>query len=112
MFLESFLLLKSYIVLWAVMSPSFFVWWRKKRERMAMIAALLMFMSPFVKEFQFSQWSHQVASALVTRPGCWKDIECSTLCLVCTSGLWLEQTGRGLRLDPLSFLAANIEKGA
>ena len=68
MFLESFLLLKSYIVLWVVMYPSFFVRWRKKRERMAMIAVLLMFMSLFVKNFQFSRWYRQVASALVTRP--------------------------------------------
>jgi len=30
----------------------------EERERMAMIAVLLMFMSPFVKEFQFSRWSH------------------------------------------------------
>jgi len=33
------------------MFHSFFVRWRKERERMVMVVALLMFKNPFVKEF-------------------------------------------------------------
>jgi len=39
-----------------VMSPSSFVWWRKERKRVVMSIALLMFESPFVKEFHFLRW--------------------------------------------------------
>ena len=52
--LKSFLLLKSCIVLQVVMSLFLFIRWTKEREKMAMVAALLMFRSPSIKEF----WSH------------------------------------------------------
>ena len=52
------------------MSPSFFVLWRKERERMAMVAALLIFRSSFVEELQFSRWVHQEALIFETRSGC------------------------------------------
>ena len=40
-----------------------------------------------------------------------KDMKCSRFRLVCTSGLWLEQTRQKLGLGPFSFLAANMEQG-
>ena len=50
LFLETSLLLRFYIVLWAVMSLSFFVWCRKERERMVMVDALLMFRNSSIEE--------------------------------------------------------------
>ena len=69
MLLENFLLLGFQIVLWVVMSSSFFRW-RKERERMETVAVLLMFKGSFVEGLQFSRWARQGTSVFMTRPGC------------------------------------------
>ena len=51
-----------------VMSPSFLVRWRKKRESMVMAVALLMFRNSFVKEFRFLCWARQLVLAFMMRP--------------------------------------------
>jgi len=43
--------LKPSSVLQAVISPSFFIWWRKEMEWVVIPTTLLIFKSLFVKEF-------------------------------------------------------------
>jgi len=69
-FLKISCCLKPFSVLQAVMSPPFFIWWRKEIEWAVMPTALLIFGSLFVKEFQFLRWAHQEVSVLATRPNC------------------------------------------
>ena len=79
---------------------------------MVMVVALLMFQNPLFKKFQFLWWARQAILVLVMRPSYQEGQGMSIFYSVCTSGLYPEQTGQGLGLDPLSFLTVNIEKGA
>ena len=72
MLLENFLLPRFHIVLWVVMSSSFFRW-RKESERMETVAALLMFKGSFVEGLQFSRWARQGTSVFMTGPAVRKD---------------------------------------
>jgi len=52
---ENSLLPKFALLVGAMMSSFFFVQWRKERERMETVVALLVFRSSFVEERQFSR---------------------------------------------------------
>jgi len=52
------------------MLPSFFVRWRKERERVVMVVVLLIFRSSVVEELWFLRCASPESSAFVIRLGC------------------------------------------
>ena len=94
------------------MSSSFFIRWRKEKERIKNVVALLNFWNSFVVGCRFLRWSRRAVSVLAPRPGCRKNDEW-------TRSSWSARlvsdrimAGSYWKLCVLAFFAANIKQRA